>query len=986
MHSRRRTGLFAVLLSIMLLISMVPMSAAAGEPDPADGKGQTVTNVEETNKSEDKSASENDEKQDDDKKEDGKKEDEKKEETDSQGSGQVENDSSQETDKSGEDSEKETKPEDIKSGGDSGKDTKPEDHNTSKDNENAGQSSSKDTTQEENDDSKGSGQEKKTESPDGNKQDQSNPTEENGKDKTETTEGNVQDQPGSSDETVQEPAGKGLKATPPLKADNPEGNTYKVTVDGDDTHGTVTANITSDEFVKEGEEIILTIYPEEGYDVYNLQYQFKPSDNPDAFGQIAYPTKNNDGTYSFKMPAADVTVTFAFRAKHTVTLDLGKGHGELAKAFENDSAYTVSGTRVTMPVLADSKGDLYEYIGRVLGEKFRDLINSNDLRHNGEKLFRDGYWFGLEPLQKYSNQNKYDEEYLDEDKGFKDVIDSDKELYLLWTKPVQNIQVTIQVPKCGTEIKFVRDYYTYSVTAEYSDPSPEMSMKGDAGFWTDYYHGLKEGVWVDNDQGVLSYDDNGRGYFQGKIEGDKTYWVSFDVNSMFGFFFDETTKDAIKINGSAPVHVDGTRVTAGVTAVHVMPEEGVSAKPATCEKPGTRTYTCEGCGEKFENEEDPDHPALGHDWENPTYTWSEDNSTVTAKRVCKRDASHVEEETVGASSKKTKEAGCETKGETTCTSKEFNNKAFKVQKKTVETGPLGHDWSDPTYTWSDDNSTVTAKRVCSRDASHVEKETVETSSEVTKKAGCETKGETTYTSKEFKNKAFKVQKKTVETGPLGHDWNAPTYTWSDDNSEVTAKRVCRHDPSHIEQETVKTKIEIINGKKTYTADFKNSAFKDASKSADENGVSYRFTQSGGTWTKGSGKTLAFTINRSKEDDQTLKRFKGIKVDNKTVPENNYTIEAGSVILNLKPAYLENLSVDSHTLTAEFDDGSAQTSFNIAAAKKNGTSSTTKRSGSSSSGSPRTGDENNIGLWVVMALAAAAALAGIVVFRRKNRGE
>ena len=83
---------------------------------------------------------------------------------------------------------------------------------------------------------------------------------------------------------------------------------------------------------------------------------------------------------------------------------------------------------------------------------------------------------------------------------------------------------------------------------------------------------------------------------------------------------------------------------------------------------------------------------------------------------------------------------------------------------------LGHDWSDPEYIWSDDDSEVTAKRECGRcDAD--ETETVAAANEITKEATCTAKGETTYTSGTFENEAFEVQSKTLENVPaLGHDW------------------------------------------------------------------------------------------------------------------------------------------------------------------------------------------------------------------------
>ena len=64
-----------------------------------------------------------------------------------------------------------------------------------------------------------------------------------------------------------------------------------------------------------------------------------------------------------------------------------------------------------------------------------------------------------------------------------------------------------------------------------------------------------------------------------------------------------------------------------------------------------------------------------------------------------------------------------------------------VQQEVI--AALGHDWGEPTYTWSDDNTTVTATRVCGNDAEHIETETVNVTSEVTTAATCLTKGKTT---------------------------------------------------------------------------------------------------------------------------------------------------------------------------------------------------------------------------------------------------
>ncbi len=373
--------------------------------------------------------------------------------------------------------------------------------------------------------------------------------------------------------------------------------------------------------------------------------------------------------------------------------------------------------------------------------------------------------------------------------------------------------------------------------------------------------------------------------------------------------------------------------------------------PATCETDGCADWdTCRHCD--YTNY--TVLPAFGHDWGEPAYVWADDHSALTATRVCLNDASHVETETVGATSEITLAPTCETAGETTYRSAAFENPAFEAQVLvladipalghdwgepvwswtglsaasatftcstdpshvetveaviTVEMTPavceaegrivytatvthaggtftdektevipaLGHDWGEPTYVWADDNSAVTATRVCGNDSAHVESETVNTASEVTKSATCTEPGETTYTAV-FENPAFAAQTKTVADIPaaghtpgepveenrveptctepggydsvvyctvcgeelsrervvlpaLGHDWGEPTYVWADDNSAVTATRVCLRDENHVESETANTASEVTKsatctepGETTYTAVFENPAF------------------------------------------------------------------------------------------------------------------------------------------------------------------
>ena len=274
---------------------------------------------------------------------------------------------------------------------------------------------------------------------------------------------------------------------------------------------------------------------------------------------------------------------------------------------------------------------------------------------------------------------------------------------------------------------------------------------------------------------------------------------------------------------------------------------------ATCTTAAVYYKWCTRCGANS-TETFSSGSTLGHQWGTPTYSWSSDNSQVTATRVCSRNSAHVETETVNTTSSVVTNATCEGQGSKKYTAT-FTNTAFSTQTKTVAVNALGHSWGTPTYTWSTDNSQVTATRVCGRDSNHVQTETVNTTATVVTAATCEGSGTTKYTAT-FANSAFATQTKNVTVGALGHSWGAPTYTWSSDNTTVTATRVCGHNSSHTQTETVSVTYAdsypncTSNGTRTYTsAAFTNSAFTAQTKTASLTPQGHNLT----SWASANGR-------------------------------------------------------------------------------------------------------------------------------------
>jgi hypothetical protein len=101
-----------------------------------------------------------------------------------------------------------------------------------------------------------------------------------------------------------------------------------------------------------------------------------------------------------------------------------------------------------------------------------------------------------------------------------------------------------------------------------------------------------------------------------------------------------------------------------------------------------------------------------------------------------------------------------------------------------------------------------------------------------------------------------------------------------------------------------------------------------------NSTGYTITSgAGGTWTKGSGGTYSFT------GSGPLSEFAGIKVDGTTVGARNYSATTSPTIITLSNAYLESLSVGTHSVTVVWTGGTATANFTFAAAGTTGKEST-----------------------------------------------
>ena len=303
---------------------------------------------------------------------------------------------------------------------------------------------------------------------------------------------------------------------------------------------------------------------------------------------------------------------------------------------------------------------------------------------------------------------------------------------------------------------------------------------------------------------------------------------------------------------------------------------------------------------------------------------------------------------------------------------DIDGKTEIIQESTVIPA-TGHSYGEPEWSWSEDGKTCTVTFTCKNDAAHKETPKVTVTSKVKTPATCTEKGVTTYTAAvEFNGQTYKTAKDVTDIPATGHSY---------DNGKCT---VCG----------------------AIASDFK------AVITAGANG----------SWQKGTKDGLSFTSNAA------YKHFRKVQVDGKDLDAANYTVKEGSTIVTLKAEYLETLSVGKHTLAIVSDTGTAAAEFTIQAAPATDntryytcqscghhdwtatdagyrcdycgrviteqisgypnvkgvyTAPTASPAPSTAPGSPATGDESNLVLWVVVLAAGSAALAGSFLIQRKK---
>ena len=231
-------------------------------------------------------------------------------------------------------------------------------------------------------------------------------------------------------------------------------------------------------------------------------------------------------------------------------------------------------------------------------------------------------------------------------------------------------------------------------------------------------------------------------------------------------------------------------------------EEQYLKSAATCTTKAVYYKSCIACGQTSKGTAEEatfeSGDVLGHDWGEPSYTWTEvpDGYMCAAQNECKKCHTNVAD-VADMTYAVTKAPTCLEEGTGTYTATFSDAFGFPAQTKDVTLPATGHDWGTAEYTWTstEDGYNCTAKRVCQKDKSHEETETVTAAYAVVTEPTCLTAGLGRYQAS-FAADWAEDASKDVPLSALDHDWGA----WTS-NGNGTHTRVCARNDSHTENGT-----------------------------------------------------------------------------------------------------------------------------------------------------------------------------------------
>ena len=274
------------------------------------------------------------------------------------------------------------------------------------------------------------------------------------------------------------------------------------------------------------------------------------------------------------------------------------------------------------------------------------------------------------------------------------------------------------------------------------------------------------------------------------------------------------------------------------------------------------------------------------------------------------------------------------------------NATMSTTKEDTVIPATEHAYGEPTWEWSKNGQSATATFICDNDENHQESKEASITSTVKEEPTCTEDGITVYTATvEFNGQTYTDTKDLTDIPAIGHkltktEVKAPTST-DTGNIEYWYCEVCDKYFSDEKAEHEITLEDTIIAKLPKLVSGANQE-----------------------WTKGSKDGLTFKV------DTDINEFKKVLVDGKELKDTNYDIKSGSAILTLKSSFLDTLSAGKHQICLEFNNGTIEAYFTVKVKE-----TTTV---------PETGEQTNLYLWAMLAIASSASLLVLRRYKKYNR--
>lgn len=119
----------------------------------------------------------------------------------------------------------------------------------------------------------------------------------------------------------------------------------------------------------------------------------------------------------------------------------------------------------------------------------------------------------------------------------------------------------------------------------------------------------------------------------------------------------------------------------------------------------------------------------------------------------------------------------------------------------------------------------------------------------------------------------------------------------------------------------------------------------------------------------------------------FEEFLKVLVDGTELQPANYTVYAGSTVVELKSAYLETLAAGGHTLSIVSQNGTATTTFTVERNTVPDPTPTPEPTPTPTPDPTPTGDSTNFALWIALLFVSGGVVTGtILVGKRRSEEE